>query len=161
MDEFLLVQWVAPLASESPEFAVAWLLALRGRMSKGLLLLVSSKVNQWTLLVGTLPVVTTVAAGEPRHLPLDPRQQGEIFLTAAQSLFGVAVLANMRLNRTQAMLLAMLFMGQIFVTEARDGFTVVYMIGAVGVMILMPSSRTQLARSIKVAIANIRGKTIS
>ena len=25
VDEFLLVQWVAPLASESPEFAVAWL----------------------------------------------------------------------------------------------------------------------------------------
>ncbi len=158
LDEFLLVQWIAPLASESPEFALAWLLALRGRMSKGLLLLVSSKVNQWTLLVGTLPVVTSVAAGEPRFLPLDGRQQAEILLTAAQCLFGVAVLANMRLHRTQAMMLAMLFMGQVFVTEARAGFTVVYMIGAVGVLILQPSSRDQLALSIRTAIANIRGR---
>ena len=35
IDEFLLVQWVAPLASESPEFLIAILFALRMRGSVG------------------------------------------------------------------------------------------------------------------------------
>ena len=36
LDEFLLVQWIAPLASESPEFLVAGILAYRGRASVGI-----------------------------------------------------------------------------------------------------------------------------
>ena len=45
IDEFLLVQWVAPLASEAPEFILAALLALRGRAGAAMTLLISSKVN--------------------------------------------------------------------------------------------------------------------
>jgi cation:H+ antiporter len=51
-----LIQWVAPLASESPEFLIAILFALRGRGSVGIGALISSKVNQWTLLIGTPPL---------------------------------------------------------------------------------------------------------
>jgi cation:H+ antiporter len=47
IDEFLLVQWVAPLASESPEFLIAILFALRLRGSVGIGALISSKVNCW------------------------------------------------------------------------------------------------------------------
>ncbi|MBV9547870.1 MAG: hypothetical protein JOY61_26140, partial [Chloroflexi bacterium] len=36
IDEFLLVQWLAPLASETPEFLVAALLALRGKAVTGI-----------------------------------------------------------------------------------------------------------------------------
>src|SRR5262249_39549141 len=43
-DEFLLVQWVAPLASESPELLVAGVLALRGHEDSALGTLLSSKV---------------------------------------------------------------------------------------------------------------------
>ena len=57
IDEFLLVQWLAPLASESPEFLVAILFAWRGNAAAGMRAMVSSKVNQWTLLVGTLALV--------------------------------------------------------------------------------------------------------
>ena len=57
IDTFLLVQWVAPLASEAPELLVAGLFAWRLNTNAGLGALVSSKVNQWTLLVGTLPLV--------------------------------------------------------------------------------------------------------
>ena len=52
VSEFLLVQWLAPLASEAPELLVAGLYAWRLNTNAGLGTLVSSKVNQWTLLVG-------------------------------------------------------------------------------------------------------------
>src|SRR5207248_9294055 len=50
IDEFLLVQWLAPLASEAPEFLVAALLGARGKTTAALALLLSAKLNQWTLL---------------------------------------------------------------------------------------------------------------
>ena len=98
IDEFLLVQWLAPLASEAPEFLVAALLAVRGKAGAALALLLSAKVNQWTLLVGSLPLAYSVGAGQLGALPLDQRQVGEVLLTAAQSLFGVAVLASLSLT---------------------------------------------------------------
>ena len=45
-------------------------------------------------------------------LPLDSRQTAEMWLTAAQSLFGVAVLANLSLELVEAALLAGLFLAQ-------------------------------------------------
>jgi cation:H+ antiporter len=57
ISEFFLVQWLAPLASEAPEFIVAGLFAWRLQTNAALGALVSSKVNQWTLLVGSLPLV--------------------------------------------------------------------------------------------------------
>ena len=43
IEEFILVQWLAPLASESPEFIVAILFALRGNPQAGMRTLVSSE----------------------------------------------------------------------------------------------------------------------
>jgi len=123
IDEFLLVQWVAPLASEAPEFLVSALLAIRGKATAGLGLLLSSKVNQWTLLVGSLPVAyafgvssepgASASVGFLMHaLPLDTRQVAEVWLTAAQSLFGIAVLASLSFELGEAALLAGLFLAQ-------------------------------------------------
>ncbi len=163
IDEFLLVQWLAPLASEAPEFAVASLLVLRGRLAKGMLTLVSSKVNQWTLLIGTLPVVTTVAAGEPRSLDLDARQSEEVLLTAAQSLFGVAVLSNLVLSRIQAVLLAALFVAQLLVpsTEGRLLFSGAYLAGAFGVGVFQKSARDGLRTALRGLGQALRGKPLA
>ncbi len=162
IDEFLLVQWVAPLASEAPEFAVACLLVLRGQLSKGMLTLVSSKVNQWTLLVGTLPVVTSLSAGEPRSLHLDLRQQEEVLLTAAQSLFGVAVLANLSLSRLQAVTLALLFVGQLFVpsTQGRFVFASAYIAAAVLVLVLKREARMGLWRALRGLSGALSGRGV-
>jgi hypothetical protein len=65
ISEFLLVQWLAPLASEGPELIVAGLYAWRLHTDEALGTLVSSKVNQWTLLVGTLPIVFAASSGGP------------------------------------------------------------------------------------------------
>lgn len=123
IDEFLLVQWLAPLASETPEFLVAILLAVRGHAIPALGLLLSSKINQWTLLVGSLPIAYSVGAGAAAALPLDHRQVGEVFLTAAQSLFGLGVLASLSLSLRESAVLAGLFIAQLVVGGVlRAGF---------------------------------------
>ncbi len=115
IDEFLLVQWLAPLASEAPEFLIAALLTLRGKAGAALGLLLSAKLNQWTLLVGSLPLAYSVGAGHLAALPLDNRQSAEVLLTAAQSLFGIAVLASMSLSLFEAALMAILFIAQLVI----------------------------------------------
>jgi cation:H+ antiporter len=109
---FFLVQWVAPLASEAPELLVAGLYAWHLNTTNGLSTLVSSKVNQWTLLVGTLPLVFAVAAGSASGLPVGPAQREELLLTAAQSLFAVAILVNLAISVREAAALSGLFLLQ-------------------------------------------------
>jgi cation:H+ antiporter len=76
--------------------------------------LISAKVNQWTLLVGTLPVVYSFSIGEPTSLPLDTRQSHEFFLTSAQSLFAVVLLVRLWLSWRGALALLVLFGTQLF-----------------------------------------------
>lgn len=112
VDEFLLVQWVAPLASETPEFIAVILLAWKLRAAAAIGALISSKINQWTLLVGILPLVFSVAAGSLTGLPIDGVQREELLLTASQSIFATAVVINSRLTRTGALALLGLFLTQ-------------------------------------------------
>jgi len=130
IDEFLLVQWLAPLASEAPEVAIACILTMRGNAQAGMGAMVSSKVNQWTLLVGTLPLVYSISAGAPRALHLDPRQVEEILLTAAQSLFAVGILANLRISLLEVAGLFVLFAAQLLYPDpyVRYGFCAVYFV---------------------------------
>lgn len=129
IDEFLLVQWLAPLASEAPEFVVVALFAWRGASTAALGTLVSSKINQWTLLVAMLPLVYSFGVGAPASLPLDQRQQSEILLTAAQSLFAVALLLDLRLSLIGAGALFVLFITQMILPDTRGAITIVYFIG--------------------------------
>ena len=118
IEEFLLVQWLAPLASESPEFIVALLFSLKGFAAAGICMMVSSKVNQWTLLVGALPLAYGISSGGDFAMQLDMRQREEIFLTSAQSLFGLVIIANFRFTVFEAMALFVLFAAQLFFTSA-------------------------------------------
>jgi len=136
IDEFLLVQWIAPLASEAPEFVVVALFAWRGAATAALGTLVSSKINQWTLLVAMLPLVYSFGIGAPTALPLDQRQEDEILLTAAQSLFAVALLLDLRLSLTGAGALFALFIVQMIFPETRSVLTVVYIVLA-AIVVLM------------------------
>src|SRR5262249_14011325 len=143
ISEFLLVQWLAPLASEAPELLVAGLYAWRLNTNAGLGTLVSSKVNQWTLLVGTLPIVFAVASGSLQGLPVETRQREELLLTASQSVFAVATWASLSLSLREAGLLLVLFFAQ-FVIGAlvpaswhgieRIAVSVVYLVLAVAIL---------------------------
>jgi len=127
IDKFLLVQWLAPFASEMPEFIIVATWTLRGEAASSMKAIISSLVNQWTLLVGSIPLVYSIAAGAVHSFNLDTFQKHEIFLTAAQSIFGVAVLINLRLSRTSAILLFLLFLAQFIVQQIRFEVAVVYL----------------------------------
>ncbi len=109
IDQFVLVQWVAPVASEAPELIVACLYAARLHAADSLGTLLSSKVNQWTLLVGTIPVVFALSSGSVHGLPLDDQQRYELLLTGAQSLFAVSILITLALSARAALVLFVLF----------------------------------------------------
>jgi cation:H+ antiporter len=112
VSEFLLVQWLAPLASEAPELLVVALYAWRLKTSEALTAVVSSKINQWTLLVGTLPLVFAIASGSLSGLPVEAAQREEILLTAAQTVFAVAILVNLSISLREAFALFGLFWAQ-------------------------------------------------
>jgi len=147
IEEFLLVQWLAPLASEAPEFIVAILFALRGKAGAAMGTLISSKVNQWTLLIGMLPLAYGASAGQfsaPMHL--DERQVEEIFLTAAQSLFAVIVLSDFRFSVWDGLMLFVLFSTQLLSTDPvfRYWYSFFYLALSVGFIVL----RSDLRRSL-------------
>jgi len=143
IDEFLLVQWVAPLASESPEFVVAVLFALKLRGSVGIGVLISSKVNQWTLLVGAIPIAYAISLGAPSGLPLDARQVEELLLTSSQSLLAVVMLADLRFSRREALMLAALFTVQLVFpsTLVRGIFIALYLGLSAGILIVGPEEQ--------------------
>lgn len=137
IEEFILVQWLAPLASESPEFIVAILFALKAQPGISMGALLSSKVNQWTLLIGMLPVVFMVSAGRLGPMEMDQRQIEEMFLTAAQSLFAVAILANLSFSLVEATIIFLLFSTQLFFPDPQFRFyySFLYVFLAIGMMV--------------------------
>ena len=108
ISEFLLIQWLAPLASESPEIIVAVLFSLRANPNGGLTTLISSQVNQLTLLVGSIVVVFSISSGQLLSFPLDyfeggfverlrgpfGLQSSEFLLTAAASTFAILLVST-------------------------------------------------------------------
>ncbi|MCX5781152.1 MAG: sodium:calcium antiporter [Elusimicrobia bacterium] len=143
LEKFILVQWLAPLASEAPEFIVAIILALRLHASTSLRVLVSSKVNQWTLLIGLLPVAYCISKGQISPMHLDARQIEEILITSGQSLLGLVMLSNLKFNIKEASLLFALFITQLFIisTEVRYIYAVAYIILSLLILIISRSTR--------------------
>ncbi len=148
IDEFILIQLVAPLASESPEFIVALLFVLRHRTSTAMGALISSKVNQWTLLVGAIPIVYSLSVGEASAMPLDHRQVEELLLTSAQSLFAIAVLSNLKFSVWEAGALFVLFVAQWFFPSpaARYVFSAAYLLLVLGVGMSTAQRRRDMSR---------------
>ncbi len=149
IDEFYLVQWLAPIASEAPEFIVAITWAMRGAARAAIKALISSKVNQWTLLVGTIPLVFSISSGYVRPFVLDGVQKPELILTAAQSLFAVALLLSLRFTKAGGFLLLGLFLAQLIVAEIRWEVAGIYIVLAIVFHIirrheLLPAARVGL-----------------
>jgi cation:H+ antiporter len=134
--------------------------------------LISSKLNQWTLLVGTLVVVYSVALGRYGPLPFDLKQEAEIWLTAAQSFFALAVLVNFRIDVREAVTILVLFASQVVVEFAfiqlypADvaeqysiylllGYSVLYVVLGLGLLV---RRRDDLRRLAELTVKNIRGE---
>jgi cation:H+ antiporter len=137
VEEFLLVQWLAPLASESPEFIVCVLFAWQGKSATGIGALVSAAFNQWTLLIGMLSIVYGISAGRPLAMPLSERQVEEMLLTTAQSIYAVTLIADLRFSVREAAWLLFLFVCQLLLTDAagRYALSASYLLLTAGVLI--------------------------
>lgn len=118
INKFLLIQWIAPLASEAPGVIITILFVMSHKSATALRALISDKINQWTLLVGMIPLFFSLGAGRLSSLPLDARQHEEFFLTAAQSLFALSLLLGLRLSVRGALALLALFLAQVGVAYA-------------------------------------------
>jgi cation:H+ antiporter len=115
LPEFFMIQWIAPLASESPELIVVVVLVMKSRSTAGFNALISSKLNQWTLLIGTLGIVYSIALGEYGVLAFEFKQSLEIWITAAQSFFALAILSNFEISGREAVALLVLFVSQVVI----------------------------------------------
>ena len=160
IDSFFLVQWLAPLASEAPEFIIAVLFALRGQGAAAIATLIASKINQWTLLVGSLPIAHAVGGGGS-GLPLDARQVEEFVLTASQTLMGVAIIMALRFHRWSAIALVALFALQFFVTGETGRYVLsgVHILVAIVVLVInrrqiVPTLAAPFRRGTAAAVAN-------
>jgi cation:H+ antiporter len=107
---FIFVQWVAPFVSEFPEKVSAFYWARKvDRASMALMNMVSSNINQWTLLAAMLPIVFSLSRGAPSAIPFDQRQELEMLMTLGQSLLGALFLINMELAWWEAAMLFVLW----------------------------------------------------
>ncbi|MEI6667773.1 MAG: sodium:calcium antiporter [Acidobacteriota bacterium] len=173
INEFLLVQWLAPIASEAPEFVVALVFAWRGQANLALGSLLSSKLNQWTLLVGMIPGVFAVSHGTLEHpIPMGPMQMHEILLTAAQSALAVVMLSSLRLSVSGSILLFSLFVGQLLTPSPFGAwvasatglptnhlmFAVLYITAAAALFLTQPSRVFRLWEGIRPQIGNRRAR---
>jgi len=103
---FVFVQWVAPFLSEFPEKVSAFNWARRvSSAPMALMNMVSSNINQWTMLAAMLPIAYALALGHAATIDFDPHQELEILMTIGQSLLGALLLANMRFQWWEAALL--------------------------------------------------------
>lgn len=99
-NSYLLIQWITPLASEAPEFTLAFLFAAKGKAHVALAVLISSKVNQWSVLAGSLPIAYILGGGQGAGIPLDAQSVSQFNLTIAQSILGIALILSMRVGRS-------------------------------------------------------------
>jgi cation:H+ antiporter len=113
LPSFFMIQWIAPLASEAPELIVVAYLVNKARSTAGFNALISSKLNQWTLLIGTIAVVYSVGLGAYGALPFDAKQSAEIWITAAQSFFALSILVNFEISVRESLALLVLFVSQV------------------------------------------------
>lgn len=126
---FLFIQWVAPFVSEFPELASTFYWARTvHRAPMALMNMLSSNINQWTLLVAMLPILYSAGHGGPASIPFDERQRLELLMTIGQALVGLLFLINMELAWWEALALFVLWIVQVVFSALEAGPSVQYFI---------------------------------
>jgi len=129
--QFFLVQWVAPFLSEFPEFVstINWARRVT-RAPMALMNIVSSNINQWTILAAMIPLVYGFSHlhhhGAWSDFHFDGPQRLEILLTLLQTLLGVLLLANMEFDWLDASALFVLWLVQFLVPHLREEVSLAY-----------------------------------
>ncbi len=127
VSQFVFVQWVSPFLSEFPEKVSAFHWARQVRKAPmALMNMVSSNINQWTMLVAMIPIVYSYGMGGPSEIRFDLAQKTEILLTLAQAFVGFMFLINMSFSWYEAAGLFILWLAQFIQPHWRVGITYVY-----------------------------------
>jgi cation:H+ antiporter len=131
VSQFVLVQWVAPFLSEFPEKVSAFLWAKRvTHAPMALMNMVSSNINQWTVLAAMIPLVYGYShyhhTGTWADFHFDAEQRVEIILTLLQTGLGIVVLANMEFDWFDATALFVLWVVQFLAPHLREEVSLAY-----------------------------------
>jgi cation:H+ antiporter len=128
VSQFIFIQWVSPFLSEFPEKVTAfnWARTVK-KAPMALMNMVSSNINQWTVLVAMIPIVYSISIGKVSVIHFDSHQKVEIFLTIAQSALGMILLANMEFRWYEALGLFSLWFLQFVMPSLREEITWVYL----------------------------------
>ena len=124
---FVFVQWVAPFLSEFPEKLSAFYWARKVKTANTALMnMVSSNINQWSILSAMIPVLFVISAGHVKPLVFDEMQRQEILLTILQSLLGFLLLLNLDLRFHEALVLFVFWVTQFAIPSSRPVMLWVY-----------------------------------
>lgn len=104
LDPYRLIQSIVPLITEAPEFVAVMVLLVNRRPGQGLAVFLAASVSQWTLGSGALSFAY-LAGGGGTSIAIAGREQVEIALTIAVTLFVVAALASRRPERVDGWLM--------------------------------------------------------
>jgi len=127
VSQYVFIQWLAPFLSEFPEKVSAfyWARKIKGA-PMAIMNMVSSNINQWTMLAGMIPIVYGISAGGMKPVVFDHHQRVELVLTLMQSLLGFCFLVNMRFAWFEAAGLFALWAFQFAVPSSREEIIFVY-----------------------------------
>ncbi len=127
ISQFVFVQWVAPFLSEFPEKLSAFYWARKvTKAPMALMNLVSSSMNQWTILVALIPFVYSFGRGGISTVIFDEHQKLEILLTITQSYLGFLFLTSMDFKFFEAAALFILWFAQFLVPGIREQILWIY-----------------------------------
>jgi len=125
---FVFVQWVAPFLSEFPEKLSAFYWARKvSTANVALMNMVSSNINQWSILSAMIPIVFVISAGKVQPLVFNDFQRHEILLTILQSFLGFLLLINLELKLHEAAVLFVFWFVQFIIPSWREAMIYVYL----------------------------------
>ena len=151
VSQFVFVQWVAPFLSEFPEKLSAFNWARQiTKAPMAVMNLVSSTINQWSILSALIPVIYSISRGTPSAIVFDPHQRLEILLTILQSFLGWLLLVNLDLRAFEAGILFVFWLVQFAFPATRGAMIGVYA-GWCGVEMLMIAIGKRKPHALKAA----------
>lgn len=148
---FYVIQWLAPVVSEFPELLSTFYFARQNeKAGMALMNIVSSNINQWTLLVSMLPVVYSLSRHSLSTVALNAGQQRELLLTVGQSLVASVFLLNMKFEWWEAITMLALFLLQfvapiIWGETSRIWITYAFLLWTTAAVVVMVARRRRPA----------------
>ena len=156
LSTFVFVQWVAPFLSEFPEKLSAFYWARKVNTANvALMNMVSSNINQWSILSAMIPILFVISAGRLRPLVFDRMQEQEILLTILQSFLGFLLLLNLELVFHEAVILFVFWLVQFMVPPWRGAMIYVYLAWCIVELVRLLVSRKAPAawRGLRITLA--------